>query len=375
MSSRKKRLISLVEPTLAKSQKQPVIMYTSIKTGSAVSLPTGNDFRRCRPVYSFERLNQIGEGTYGVVYRARDTETGEIVALKKMRTTCNQEGIPLSSLREVNILLNIRHRNIIRLIDVAVSRDIDTFYLVLEYCEQDLANLMDNMTVPFTESQTKCLALQILEGLKFLHKQFIVHRDLKMSNLLLTNDGCLKIADFGLARYFGIPTQQGTPNVVTLWYRAPEILLESRLLSTAIDIWAAGCILCELLLHKPFLPGQSQMHQIQLMVNTFGTPTEAIWPGLSKLPALRSFSLEQQPYNTLKTIFTSLSANGLKLLHSMFVYDPAKRATAAQCLDSVYFKEPPYPCKENLMPTFPQHRNLKRRFEQTSTSKRRFRRQ
>ncbi len=146
-----------------------------------------------RSVAEFEKLNRIGEGTYGVVYRARDTVNGKIVALKRVRMDKEKDGIPISSLREINLLINISHQNIVELKEVAVGRKMDNLFLVMEYCHQDLASLLDNMASPFTEAQVKCLMIQLLRGLNHLHEKFIIHRDLKVSNLLLTNKGVLKI--------------------------------------------------------------------------------------------------------------------------------------------------------------------------------------
>ncbi|KAI0219394.1 Cyclin-dependent kinase 10 [Lamellibrachia satsuma] len=155
-----------------------------------------------------------------------------------------------------------------------------------------------------------------------------------------------------------------TPRVVTLWYRAPELLFGSKIQTVAIDIWASGCILGELLAHHPLLPGRSEIHQIDMIVEMFGTPNDKIWPGFSSLPALENFTLKKQPYNNLRHTFPWLSEAGLRLLNSIFVYHPDKRATAADCLESSYFKEKPHPCDPELMPTFPEHRNLKRRSDQ-----------
>lgn len=316
---------------------------------------------RCRMVTEFEKLNRIGEGTYGIVYRARDTKRNEIVAMKKMRMEREKDGVPISGLREINILLNLSHENIVNLKDVVVGKSLESIFLVMEYCEQDLASLLDNMQSPFSESQVKCIILQLCSGLNYLHRNFIVHRDLKVSNLLLTDKGCLKIADFGLARKYGLPVKPMTPKVVTLWYRAPELLLQSKIQTTAIDMWAAGCILGELLLHKPLLPGRSEIHQIELIIDLLGTPNDSIWPGYSELPVLENFTLKHQPYNNIKHIFPWLSSSGIRLLNLLFMYDPKKRISAEDCLQSAYFKEPPLPCEPQLMPSFPQHRNLKRK--------------
>uniref|UniRef100_A0A8C8Z7V6 Cyclin dependent kinase 10 n=1 Tax=Prolemur simus TaxID=1328070 RepID=A0A8C8Z7V6_PROSS len=252
-----------------------------------------------------------------------------------------KDGIPISSLREITLLLRLHHPNIVELKEVVVGNHLESIFLVMGYCEQDLASLLENMPTPFSEAQVKCIVLQVLRGLQYLHRNFIIHRDLKVSNLLMTDKGCVKTADFGLARAYGIPVKPMTPKVVTLWYRAPELLLGTTTQTTSIDMWAVGCILAELLAHKPLLPGTSEIHQIDLIVQLLGTPSENIWPGFSKLPLVGQYSLRKQPYNNLKHKFPWLSEAGLRLVNFLFMYDPKKRATAGDCLESSYFKEKP----------------------------------
>ncbi|ETE69164.1 Cyclin-dependent kinase 10, partial [Ophiophagus hannah] len=288
-----------------------------------------------------EEREGCGFGCSAVSDRARDTQTGEIVALKKVRMDKEKDGIPISSLREITLLLKLQHPNIVELKEVVVGNHLESIFLVMGYCEQDLASLLENMQAPFSEAQVKCIVLQVLHGLQYLHNNFIIHRDLKVSNLLMTDKGCVKTADFGLARAYRVPLNPMTPKVVTLWYRAPELLLGTTTQTTAIDMWAVGCILAELLAHKPLLPGSSEIQQVDLIVQLLGTPNETIWP----------------PYNNLKHKFAWLSEAGLRLLNLLFMYDPNKRATAGDCLESSYFKEKPWPCEPELMPTFPHHRN------------------
>uniref|UniRef100_A0A8C2M6C5 Cyclin dependent kinase 10 n=1 Tax=Cricetulus griseus TaxID=10029 RepID=A0A8C2M6C5_CRIGR len=323
------------------------IRLKCIRKEGFFTVPPEHRLGRCRSVKEFEKLNRIGEGTYGIVYRARDTQTDEIVALKKVRMDKEKDGIPISSLREITLLLRLRHPNIVELKEVVVGNHLESIFLVMGYCEQDLASLLENMPTPFSEAQVKCIMLQVLRGLQYLHRNFIIHRDLKVSNLLMTDKGCVKTADFGLARAYGVPVKPMTPKVVTLC--APS--------SGRFAVVAVGCILAELLAHKPLLPGTSEIHQIDLIVQLLGTPSENIWPGFSKLPLAGQYSLRKQPYNNLKHKFPWLSEAGLRLLNFLFMYDPKKRATAGDCLESSYFKEKPLPCEPELMPTFPHHRN------------------
>ncbi|CAD5115771.1 DgyrCDS4715 [Dimorphilus gyrociliatus] len=335
--------------------------YYSLSDLNFNPFPDKDRIGQCRNVTDFQKLNTIGEGTYGVVYRAKDCSTNEIVALKRIRMEKERDGIPISGLREINILLHVRHENVVRLKEVVVGQNLDSIFLCMEYCEQDLAGLLDYMPKPFSEAEVKCIILQVLNGLSYLHHRFIIHRDLKVSNLLMTDKGRVKIADFGLARKFGIPKKPLTPNVVTLWYRAPELLLQSEDQTTAIDMWASGCILGELLAHKPLLPGRSETEQIALIIEMFGTPNNNIWPGFSDLPALKHFSLKRQPYVFLP--------HKLSLKFYIIQTYSWNRATANDCLESSYFKTAPLPCSPEMMPSFPQHRNDRSTAVEESSSK------
>jgi cyclin-dependent kinase 10 len=239
-----------------------------------------------------------------------------------------------------------------------VGKDLDNMFLVMQYCEQDIASLIDNMKVPFTESQVKCIMIQLLDGLEYLHQNYIIHRDLKVSNLLLTDKGCLKIADFGLGRCSGYPSKQLTPTVVSLWYRAPELLFGLSTYTSALDMWAAGCIFGELLSNKPLLPGKSEQQMIDLIIKLLGTPNESIWPGYSLLPMAKQIILQKQPYNNLKQKFHWLSDAGSLLLNDLLTYDPEKRSTARKSRKTLYFWERPLPIEPAMMPTYPHLRNI-----------------
>jgi serine/threonine protein kinase len=215
-----------------------------------------------RCVSDFEKIGEIGEGTYGTVYKARDKDKGEVVALKKVRMHNENDGFPITSLREINILSQIKHPHIINLKEVVVGYKKDSVFLSFEYCEADVANVVDYLNrrrkeIPYLNlAEIKTLMLQILKAVSYLHENDILHRDLKLSNLLLNSQGQLKLADFGLARRIGYPLQNYTPKVVTLWYRSPEILLRHpEGYSKPADAWATGCILAELLnFGFPILP-------------------------------------------------------------------------------------------------------------------------
>ena len=313
------------------------------------------DTYACRAVALFEKLQRCGAGTYGTVYKARDKETGEIVALKKLRMSndISKEGFPITSIREIKILKSINHVNIVRLKDVVVGSKPDSIFLAFEYCDHDLASLMDHMKRPFSESELKCLLLQLLRSVAHLHARFVLHRDLKLSNLLMTKGGVLKLADFGLARLFGYPLQTYTPKVVTLWYRAPEILLGVEKYHAAADCWAVGCIFGELLRHRPLLPGATELEQIEKIYALLGAPNDKIWPEYSKLPMVASLPFASKyKYNGLSSEFPSLSAAGMHLLKGLLCYDPAKRLTAQQALDHPYFFEKPLPKQPEMMPVF-----------------------
>ncbi|URE39269.1 cyclin-dependent kinase, partial [Musa troglodytarum] len=247
-----------------------------------------NMLQGCRSVDEFERLNKIDEGTYGVVYRAKDKKSREIVALKKVKMEKEREGV------------------------------------------------------------------------KYLHDNWVLHRDLKTSNLLLNNRGELKICDFGLSRQYGSPLKPYTHLVVTLWYRAPELLLGAKEYTTSIDMWSLGCIMAELLAKEPLFSGKTEFDQLDKIFRTLGTPNENIWPGFAKLPGVK-VKFAKQPYNKLREKFPptsfsgrpTLSEAGFDLLNKLLTYDPEKRITAEAALNHRWFQEVPLPKSKDFMPTFP----------------------
>ncbi|MBV98691.1 Cyclin-dependent kinase 11B, partial [Eschrichtius robustus] len=270
----------------------------------------------CRSVEEFQCLNRIEEGTYGVVYRAKDKKTDEIVALKRLKMEKEKEGFPITSLREINTILKAQHPNIVTVREIVVGSNMDKIYIVMNYVEHDLKSLMETMKQPFLPGEVKTLMIQLLRGVKHLHDNWILHRDLKTSNLLLSHAGILKVGDFGLAREYGSPLKAYTPVVVTLWYRAPELLLGAKEYSTAVDMWSVGCIFGELLTQKPLFPGKSEIDQINKVFKDLGTPSEKIWPGYNDLPAVKKMTFTEYPYNNLRKRFGALlSDQGFDLMN------------------------------------------------------------
>ncbi|RLN43558.1 hypothetical protein BBJ28_00024706 [Nothophytophthora sp. Chile5] len=217
---------------------------------------------RCRDVEDFEKLNRIGEGTYGTVYRARDRTTRQLVALKRVLLHNEaSEGFPVTAIREIKLLKRLSHPNCVRLLDVAVGRKRSRSAGILIISGFGVVNI-----------KAKRVMLSVLEALEYLHSQNLLHRDIKLSNVLYDRYGCVKLADFGLARehsrFSGARTDEEadgevlTPKVVTLWYRAPEILFGCESYSSAVDLWACGCIFGELLLQEPLMPGKNDLDQI-----------------------------------------------------------------------------------------------------------------
>lgn len=216
--------------------------------------------------------------------------------------------------------------------------------------------------------EVKEIIRQVLSAVEYLHTHWIVHRDLKSSNLLLSNRGKVQVADFGLARRLGPKSEQLTPVVVTLWYRAPELLLGAKTYTSAIDMWSVGCILAELLLGRPLLPGKTEIDQIDWIFRTFGYPDEITWPDCTKLSGLSSFSASKYSsippaiYN-LNAIFTKRNVNlsdaGYDLLLKCFTFDPKRRITAKEALNHEFFKEQPLPKDSSLFPSWPSVKGAK----------------
>ncbi|KAI0820882.1 Pkinase-domain-containing protein [Trametes gibbosa] len=290
----------------------------------------------------YSKIEKVGEGTYGVVYKARDINTNRVVALKKIRLEAEDEGVPSTAIREISLLKELKDENVVRLLDI-VHAD-QKLYLVFEFLDVDLKRYMENgnkQNRPITPEIVKKFTHQLTSGLLYCHSHRILHRDLKPQNLLIDKDDNLKLADFGLARAFGIPMRTYTHEVVTLWYRAPEVLLGSRHYSTAIDMWSVGCIFAEMCMRgHPLFPGDSEIDQIFKIFRVLGTPNEEIWPGVHQLPDYKP-SFPHWAQQDLRDHVTTLGPDGIDLLKLMLTYDTAKRISAKRTLLHPYFADFP----------------------------------
>ncbi|CDS13810.1 hypothetical protein LRAMOSA05984 [Lichtheimia ramosa] len=294
----------------------------------------------------YQKTAKVGEGTYAVVYRGTQLATSRLVAIKKIKMGQFKDGLDWTAIREVKYLQELKHPNIIELIDVFSHKT--NLNLVLEYLDSDLEQVIKDKTIMFMPADIKSWMLMTLRGLDHCHRHFVLHRDMKPNNLLLTHDGVLKIADFGLARDWGDPGRQMTSQVVTRWYRSPELLFGAQEYTYAVDIWAVGCIFAELMLRTPYVAGDSDIDQLKKIFHALGTPTEADWPGMTSLPDYIQF--KPFPKVQLRSYFTAAGTDALDLLEKMLVFDPNKRWTTQQCLSHPYFRNSPLPTSPEKLP-------------------------
>ena len=307
----------------------------------------------------YKKVSFLGEGQFATVYKAEDTESNDkVVAVKKIKlglTTEACDGINRTALREIKLLQELHHQNIIGLLDVFGHKS--NISLIFDYMDTDLEVIILDQSIVLTPSDIKAYLIMTLQGLEYLHFNWILHRDLKPNNLLINNHGILKITDFGLARAFGTPARLLTHQVVTRWYRSPELLFGACFYGTGIDIWAVGCIGAELMLRKPFLAGETEI---------CGTPSEKNWPGVRNLPDFVEYvDMQSIPFSD---IFTAASNDFIQLLQSCLILDPTKRCTATQALKSNYFMNIPSPSLGVNLP-MPQSKKEKQDNEFNSVKK------
>ncbi|KAI4345154.1 hypothetical protein L6164_012306 [Bauhinia variegata] len=280
---------------------------------------------------SYEKLAKVGRGTYSNVYKARDKESGKIVALKKVRfDTSDSESIKFMA-REITILQTLDHPNIIKLEGIATSRMQYSLYLVFDFMQADLARIISRPGERLTEPQIKCYMQQLLAGLQHCYERGVMHRDIKPSNLLIDKQGVLKIGDFGLANSLVKPKGPLTNRVVTLWYRAPELLLGSTDYGFGIDLWSAGCLLAEMFTGRPIMPGRTEVEQLHMIFKLCGSPSEDYW---KKLKLMTSYRPPQRYKPNYEETFPDFPSSSLGLLTKLLALDPTHRGSAASALKS-----------------------------------------
>ncbi|KAL6329118.1 hypothetical protein AAG906_007664 [Vitis piasezkii] len=325
-----------------------------------------------RKADSFERLDKIGQGTYSSVYKARDLETGKTVALKKVRfANMDPESVRFMA-REIHILRRLDHPNVMKLEGLITSRMSGSLYLVFEYMDHDLAGLASSPKIKFTEPQIKCYMQQLLRGLEHCHSRGVLHRDIKGSNLLIDNNGNLKIGDFGLATFFQPYQKQPlTSRVVTLWYRPPELLLGATSYGVAVDLWSAGCILAELYAGKPIMQGRTEVLSMCFSLyifhhyrwsNCIGSSNSVAHLlksiGRAKLPHATIFK-PQHPYR--RCVAETFS----DFLHHL------SAGSASSALHNEFFTTKPLPCDTSNLPKYPPSKEFDAKLREEEARRRR----
>lgn len=273
------------------------------------------------------------------VFKGRNRQTGELVALKEIHLD-SEEGTPSTAIREISLMKELKHENIVSLHDVIHTEN--KLMLVFEYMDKDLKKYMDSRGGggQLDYITIKSFMHQLLQGIAFCHDNRVLHRDLKPQNLLINNKGQLKLADFGLARAFGIPVNTFSNEVVTLWYRAPDVLLGSRTYNTSIDIWSAGCIMAEMYTGRPLFPGTTNEDQLQKIFRLMGTPSERSWPGISQFPEYKP-NFHIYATQDLRMILPQVDQMGLDLLSRMLQLRPEMRISANEALGHLWFRDLP----------------------------------
>merc|ERR1719450_943260 len=294
--------------------------------------------RRFESQYEILEKSLLGEGTYGKVYKARSTRTGDFVAMKQMKLDTQEEGVPSTAIREIALLKELNHPNVVRLLDVFCKPN--KLVLVFEFLENDLKKYMKSLNGRLAPTTIKTLAFQLVRGVEFCHANRIIPRDIKPQNLLIDSRMRLKIADFGLARAFTLPVPKYTHEVVTVWYRPPEILLGSALYSVPVDLWSIGCVIAEMATGAPLFAGDSEIDTIFKIFQKLGTPTEQAWPGVSELPDFKA-SFPKWPargWANIRNTQQQVGQEGIELLEGLMYYDPRRRISARRALQHRYFE-------------------------------------
>ena len=294
----------------------------------------------------YEKIEKVGEGTYGVVFRAKDIQNNNaIVALKKIRLDSEEEGVPCTAIREISLLKELRHDNIVKLLDVCHSERKLT--LVFEYLDMDLKKFMDREQGNLDPATVQMFLKDLLKGVQYCHSRNVLHRDLKPQNLLISKEKQLKLADFGLGRAFGIPVKKFTHEVVTLWYRSPDVLLGSTQYGTPVDVWSVGCIFAEMATGTPLFAGKNDADQLAKVFKFLGTPNNHTWRSMNSYPnsnavlgrpeLLQNHIAEYHRMFAENGGFAKLGPEGMDLLLQLLKYEPSERISAVEALNHPYF--------------------------------------
>ncbi|XP_028823198.1 cyclin-dependent kinase 17-like isoform X2 [Denticeps clupeoides] len=284
---------------------------------------------------TYIKLDKLGEGTYATVFKGRSKLTDNLVALKEIRLE-HEEGAPCTAIREVSLLKDLKHANIVTLHDIVHTEK--SLTLVFEYLDKDLKQYMDDCGNIMSMHNVKVFLFQILRGLAYCHRRKVLHRDLKPQNLLINDRGELKLADFGLARAKSVPTKTYSNEVVTLWYRPPDVLLGSSEYSTQIDMWGVGCIFYEMAAGRPLFPGSTVEDELHLIFRLLGTPTEERWPGISSIEEFKSYNFPKYRPQPFINHAPRLEIDGIDLLLSFLRYECKKRISADEAMKQPYFR-------------------------------------
>jgi len=278
----------------------------------------------------------LGEGTYGKVYKAKKISTGEIVAMKESKDS-NDDGVPSTAIREIALVKELSHPNVVKLLDVFCSTK--KLLLVFEFIEHDLKKYMKSVRSALKPEVIQSLSYQLCDGIQFCHANRILHRDLKPQNLLIDSKLQMKIADFGLARSYTVPVPKYTHEVVTVWYRPPEILLGCTHYSVPVDIWSIGCIIAEMATGAPLFAGDSEIDTIFKVFQKMGTPTVEEWPGLMELPMFKPTfpKWTRKGWENIRNTAAQVGPEGMDLLDKLMMYDPRRRISARSALSHPYF--------------------------------------
>lgn len=289
--------------------------------------------------YDRQDPHVLGEGAFGKVFRARCISTQRYVAMKYMKFDGQDQGVPSNAIREVSILRQLSHPNVVCLLDEFCS--VTKLVLVFEFLENDLRKHMKAWKSGLAPAVVKDLSLQLTSGIEYCHSHRVIHRDLKPQNLLVDKVMQLKIADFGLARAFLLPMPKYTHEVVTVWYRPPEILLGSDVYCISVDMWAVGCIIAEMATGAPLFPGDSEVGTVFMIFQKLGTPTEEMWPGLSELRDFKPTFPKWPPrgWHNIRNTVIKVGLDGVDLLEQLLQYNPSHRMSARRALHHQYFAE------------------------------------